>query len=101
MKEEPLLKIRDLSVSLRGARTVYALNRVQLQIHRGETYVLLGESGSGKSLTALSILRLLPPSARVNVLSEIRWKNENLLTYSEARMQQVRGQSIGMIFQEP
>ena len=97
-----LLSVRDLSVAFgRGAREVLAVDRVSFDIGKGETVALVGESGSGKSVTALSILKLLPyPPAR-HPSGAIVFKGKDLLPLSERQMQQVRGDDITIVFQEP
>ncbi|MGE0811202.1 MAG: dipeptide ABC transporter ATP-binding protein [Immundisolibacter sp.] len=98
---QPLLELRDLRTEFRtavGPRTV--VDGVSLAVPAGQTLVLLGESGSGKSLTALSILRLLPPGARQSG-GEVWLDGVNLSALLEAAMRGVRGRRIGMIFQEP
>jgi peptide/nickel transport system ATP-binding protein len=80
--------------------TVKAINDISFSIHAGETFALVGESGSGKSMTSLSIMRLLPNAATIKQ-GHIRYKNQDLLTLTEAEMRTVRGTNIGMIFQEP
>jgi peptide/nickel transport system ATP-binding protein len=92
-----LLEISDLRVSI-GA--VPVLDTVSCTIARGESYVLLGESGCGKSMTALSIMRLLAPGVSVTG-GAIRLLGENLLELPEQRMREVRGRRVAMIFQEP
>ena len=77
-----------------------AVDGIDFSVERGETVVLVGESGSGKSITALSILRLLPHAARV-VSGEILLDGANLLALPEYRMRGIRGNRVGMIFQEP
>ncbi|OOZ35933.1 ABC transporter ATP-binding protein [Solemya velesiana gill symbiont] len=98
---EFLLHVDNLTTLLgSGERPVRAVDGVDLEIHRGETFTLLGESGCGKSMTALSIMRLLPPAGRIaggNV-----WLGEtNLLDLPENAMRDERGGRMGMIFQEP
>ena len=79
---------------------VRAVDDVSFKLKTGETLALVGESGCGKSVTALSIIRLIPKySGRIN--GEIYFNNRNLLKLSEGEMQSVRGKEIGMIFQEP
>ncbi len=97
----PLLAIEGLSTHL-GSETapVRAVDDVSLEIHRGETFVLLGESGCGKSMIALSIMRLLPHGGRI-VAGELSLDGRSLRHLSEAQMRAERGGSIGMIFQEP
>ncbi len=81
--------------------TVHAVNGVSFDIEIGETLGIVGESGCGKSVTMLSILKLLPqPPARITA-SRIRFHNENLLGHSEAEMQSIRGKQISMVFQDP
>jgi peptide/nickel transport system ATP-binding protein len=97
----PLLEVRNLSTWLAsGDAVVRAVEGLSLTIGRGETYALLGESGCGKSMTALSIARLLPDAGRV-VAGAVKLDGQDLLQLPEARMREVRGRRIGMIFQEP
>src|SRR5438128_9068407 len=100
-----LLEVRDLSVTFggwRGAPPVHAVKRASFTLDRGETLALVGESGSGKSVTALSILQLLPyPAASHTPESSIRFAGEELVGAAPARLRQVRGNRIAMIFQEP
>ena len=77
-----------------------AVEDVSLRLDAGETLGIVGESGSGKSTLALSILRLLPPAARI-VRGEIRFEGEDLLTKSNPEMRKVRGKRIAMILQDP
>ena len=110
----PLLEVRNLSLGFtrQGAasdssQVIDALSAISFQLHAGETLALLGESGCGKSLTALSLMRLLPAQARFQsgqVMlgnSEATGRPEDLLRVSEERMRQVRGRRMAMIFQEP
>ncbi|MCA3129975.1 MAG: dipeptide ABC transporter ATP-binding protein [Betaproteobacteria bacterium] len=97
----PLLEIRDLRTCIAaGDRVIRAVDGISLALNRGETFALLGESGSGKSLTALSVMRLLPDAGRV-VGGEVRLEGKDLLALPERAMRDVRGRRIGMIFQEP
>jgi len=96
-----LLQVRDLTTRLGNAeRPVRVVDGVDLEIRRGETFALLGESGCGKSMTALTLMRLLPPTGRV-LSGSVRLGDTELLGLPEARMRRVRGGRIGMIFQEP
>jgi oligopeptide/dipeptide ABC transporter ATP-binding protein len=103
MSTRPLLEIDNLSthyVSARGARVVRAVDEVSLRIDAGETLGVVGESGSGKSTLALTILRLLPPAARV-ASGRMLFEGEDLLEKSDAEMRRVRGKRIAMILQDP
>ncbi len=103
MTTSPLLQVKDLSthfVSARGARVVRAVNEVSLSLNAGETLGIVGESGSGKTTLALSLLRLLPPAARI-VSGEIRFEGEDLREKSDAEMRRIRGKRIAMILQDP
>ena len=100
---EPLLDIKQLRtyfISAKGTRVVKAVDGVSFTLNEGETMGVVGESGSGKTVTSLSILRLLPPAARI-VGGELWFAGENLLTKSEREMQRVRGSQITMILQDP
>ncbi len=77
-----------------------AVDGVNFEIAEGETFGLVGETGCGKSVTALSVLRLVDPPGRT-VSGEILFEGEDLLRVKEKEMQQVRGNKIGMIFQDP
>jgi microcin C transport system ATP-binding protein len=100
-----LLEIRDLSVTFagwRGAAPVQAVKRASFDLDKGETLAVVGESGSGKSVTALSILQLLPyPAAAHTPESSIKFAGEELVGTPNARMRDIRGNSIGIVFQEP
>jgi len=94
----PLLEVRDLSVAF-GATS--AVKQVSFTLQRGETLALVGESGSGKSVSALSLLQLLPyPHAR-HPGGSIRLRGEELLGAAPARLREIRGNQIAMVFQEP
>jgi oligopeptide/dipeptide ABC transporter ATP-binding protein len=96
-----LLEVRDLCTSLfTPLGEARAVDGVSFTLDPGRTLGLVGESGCGKTMTALSILRLTPPSGRV-VGGEIRFDGRNLLALSEADMRRSRGNAIAMIFQEP
>ena len=88
-----------MSLSVPGG-TVRAVDGVDLTVMPGETHAILGESGCGKSMTALSILRLLPAAGRV-VDGSVRLDGTDLLRLPEDAMRAVRGRRVAMIFQEP
>lgn len=97
-----LLDIRDLSVVYHTEEEdVYALNRVSLTLRRGETLGLVGETGAGKTTTALSIMRLLPRRVGEITSGEIEFQGKDLLQCTEADMRAIRGANISMIFQDP
>jgi microcin C transport system ATP-binding protein len=97
-----LIDVRDLSVSFRvGGKTVEAVKHVSFSIEEGETFALVGESGAGKSVTALSILRLLPPTKAFFPSGAVLFGGHDLLKMPEKKLMEVRGKSIAMIFQEP
>lgn len=96
-----LLEVDQLQVHFRGADGVNrAVDGVSFSIEAGETLAIVGESGCGKSVTAMSILRLIPePSGKL--AGAIRFEGKNLLTLSDREMRDIRGNHISMVFQEP
>jgi peptide/nickel transport system ATP-binding protein len=97
----PLLQVRDLHVKfVSRERTVHAVNGVSFDLAKGEVLGILGESGSGKSVTLRSIQKLLPPRRTV-LDGEILLDGENVLTLPEKRLARLRGADVSMIFQEP
>lgn len=99
---EILLSVRDLKVEFGPpASAVRAVDGVSFDIYRGETFALLGESGCGKSVTALSLLQLVTAPAGRIVGGEVIFNGQDLLGLSESQMRSVRGNRISMIFQEP
>ena len=103
MTGEPLLRLENLSthyVSSQGTRVVRAVDGVSLSLRAGETLGIVGESGSGKSTLALTILRVLPPAARI-VGGRMLFEGEDLVTKSDAEMRDIRGKRIAMILQDP
>jgi microcin C transport system ATP-binding protein len=95
-----MIRIDKLSIQFeQGAQKIEAVKGISFAVGEQETVALVGESGSGKSVTAHAALRLLPQQAQCQ--GNIWLGDENLMEASESRMRQVRGQEIGMIFQEP
>ncbi len=98
---EPLLKITDLEVSYATrAGLVKAVDKVSLEVQRGETLGLVGESGCGKSTLGFSILRLVRPPGEITG-GQIIFNGEDLLQKTEQEMRTIRGKRIAMIFQDP
>jgi peptide/nickel transport system ATP-binding protein len=96
------LEINELSVAFQNQKkTIIALDKVSFTLTPGETLILLGESGCGKSLTSLAIMRLLPKSTAYGLKSQILIDGEDLLDLPEQMMRQFRGRRLAMIFQEP
>ena len=100
--QQSILKVKDLSVRFRLAEgVVRAVDKVSFDLARGETLGLVGESGCGKSVTALSILGLVPsPPGRIEA-GCIQFEDQDLLDMDAEGMRQIRGRYISMIFQEP
>ena len=97
----PLLEVKNLRTWLASEQgPVRAVDDMSFSLNRGETFALLGESGCGKSMTALSIMRLLPESGQI-VEGEIRLDGQDLMELPETSMREIRGGRISMIFQEP
>jgi peptide/nickel transport system ATP-binding protein len=96
-----MLSIEQLRVSLDSeAGVVHAIDALSLSLQRGETFALVGESGCGKSMTALALMRLLPEVGRVSG-GQMRLEGTDLVDLPESQMRSIRGGRIGMIFQEP
>ncbi len=97
-----LLEVRDLRVSFPTADgRVTPVDGVSFTLDAGRTLALVGESGCGKSLTSLAILRLVPPPGRVDAGSSVRLDGAELTALPEDRLRRIRGRQIGMIFQDP
>ena len=98
---QPLLRVANLTTWLgEGDRPLRVVDGIDLEIQPGETFALLGESGCGKSMTALSLMRLLPPSGRIRA-GRVLLGDTDLTALAERDMRRVRGGRMGMIFQEP
>jgi oligopeptide transport system ATP-binding protein len=100
--EEPLLQVDDLLVRFRTHDgTVYAVNGISFEVREGERLGLVGESGCGKSVTNLAIMRLLPKPAGKIEGGQVRFGGQDLLRLREEEMRDIRGRDIAMIFQDP
>ena len=100
MNQPPLLQLKDLRVQVRTDHgLVEAVRGVSFSLQRGETVGLMGESGCGKSLTALALMGLLPEGAQAR--GSLQWQGEECLTWSEENWCKLRGNRWAMIFQEP
>jgi peptide/nickel transport system ATP-binding protein len=95
-----LVEIKNLNIRFTGERTVYAVNDLSLSLGDGEVLGLLGESGSGKSVTLRALMRLLPRK-RTQISGEVRVMGRDVLALSEEELSAFRGQTVSMIFQEP
>jgi len=102
VKGTETLKLKDVQTHfLTEGSVVKAVDNVSLSIDKGESLGLVGESGCGKSMTAFSILRLVPDPPGKIVGGEVHFQGEDLLRYTEKEMRAIRGKEIAMIFQEP
>lgn len=101
-EQKYLLEIKDLHVQYRVEdETVYAVNGIRLKINEGETLGLVGETGAGKTTTALTMIGLLPTPPGEVTEGEVLYRGENLLAMKEKQMRKIRGKEISMIFQDP
>ena len=98
----PLLQVRGLRTTFRGEQgEIRAVDGVDLRVERGRTLGIVGESGCGKSVTALSIMGLVPqPPGRI-AAGEVLFEGEDLLKAQPQRLRDLRGDKLAMIFQEP
>ena len=100
--DEKILEIEDLVVEYKTERAVvHALNGVTLTLNKGESLGLVGESGAGKTTTALSILNLLPESSASVKHGDIRYHGKSVFQMNSRELQAMRGGKISMIFQNP
>ena len=95
-----LVEIRDLNIRFTGERTVHAVNDISLSLGEGEVLGLLGESGSGKSVTLRALMRLLPKK-RTQIAGHVRVMGRDVLALDDEELSDFRGQTVSMIFQEP
>jgi oligopeptide/dipeptide ABC transporter ATP-binding protein len=99
---ERLLEIIDLKTQfVSNGKTITAVDQVSLHVDPGEILCVVGESGCGKSVTALSVMRLIPPDAGRYAGGRILFQGEDLLRKSEREMRHIRGNAIAMVYQEP
>ncbi len=98
---EPLLLVEDLRVEFVGRRTVRAVRGLSYQLAAGEALGLVGESGSGKSVSALSLLRLLPEQATRVTATHVEFQGRELTSLSTSQLEDIRGDRIGFVFQDP
>ncbi|EUJ41338.1 ABC transporter ATP-binding protein [Brochothrix campestris] len=102
MDKSKILKVDNLNVSFHTfAGEVRAIRGVSFELYKGETLAIVGESGSGKSVSSKAIMGLLPPRNSEITNGSITFKGNDLVKYSEKKMQKVRGKEIAMIFQDP
>lgn len=102
MENNKILEIKDLTVQYETDEgTVNAVNGLNIEMNKGETLGIVGETGAGKTTSALSILRLIPNPPGQIISGEIHFEGENLLELKEEDMRKIRGNQISMIFQDP
>lgn len=100
--EEPILSVRHLRTCLELGSHAYAVvDGISFDLYAGKTLALVGESGCGKSMAALSLMRILPTPPALPSQGEVLYKGQNLLKISEKEMRSIRGGKIAMIFQDP
>lgn len=102
MNQQPILEVKDLKTSFHTERgTVTALHGISFHLKEGEILGIVGESGCGKSVTSQSILRLYDEKYLVDYEGEINFQGKNILKLPEEKVQEIRGNDISMIFQDP
>ena len=98
----PILEVKELTTRLQIGREVWTIvEKLSFSLYAGKTLALVGESGCGKSLTALSLLRILPVPPALPLTGEILYRGKSLLSLKEKEMRKIRGGKIAMIFQDP
>lgn len=99
---DPILTVRNLTTSLQiGDQAYPVVENLNFDLFSGKTLAVVGETGCGKSLTALSIMRILPKPPALPSTGQVMYKGRNLLTITENEMRKIRGSKIAMIFQDP
>lgn len=102
MSQPPILTVKALSVSFTlNEGSLDAVKDLNFELYKGETLAIVGESGSGKSVSSNALMQLLPKNAKLDPNASILFEQQELLSKSEKEMRQIRGDRIGMIFQEP
>ena len=102
MTISPILSVKNLITRLRiGQDDLRVVDQLNFNLYKGQTLALVGESGCGKSLTALSLMRILPSPPALPSTGQVIYQNKNLLTAPEKEMRHLRGSKIAMIFQDP
>lgn len=100
--QTPILDVKDLTTRLKiGQQEIAVVDHLSFQLHAGKTLALVGESGCGKSMTALSLMRILPDPPALPSSGELIYKGKNLLSCPEKEMRKIRGGKMAMIFQDP
>ena len=100
--EKPILQVKNLTTHLKiRNQTVAVVENLSFDLYPGRTLALVGESGCGKTLTALSLMRILQSPPAIASQGEVIYKNQNILKVSEGEMRRIRGGRIAMIFQDP
>jgi len=100
MNNSPILTVKNLKVDIASDNgRISIINRINFKLFKGETLCIVGESGCGKSFTALSIMRLLPNNAKTT--GKILFNGKDLLSLEEEKIRKIRGKEISMIFQDP
>lgn len=101
-QDKTILSVRRLTTQLKiGKEVVTVVDNLSFDLRAGETLSLVGESGCGKSMTALSLMRILPEGVALPPQGEVLYKGQNLLTLPERKMRALRGSKLAMIFQDP
>src|SRR5262245_60034122 len=102
MEKDPILKVRNLTTKLQIGKAAYSVvENLSFDLHSEKTLAIVGESGCGKTMTALFLMRILPSPPALPSEGEVIYRNRNLLKISEREMRSIRGGKMAMIFQDP